>query len=292
MAGMARALPVTPVSHSLQIRLPTACFSWTTKGMYERGCKGLGNGSLLTAISPDGARVAETWMGPNGSVFTLHEADSGKQTATSAEPFGLIWELVFSPDGTRIAGAGEDGMTHLWDTATGKETARCRGHERKVLSVAFRPDGRHIVTASADGTVRQWDSRTGLEVVPPYDRHVGEAREAVYSPDGLWVASTGTDRTVRVWGAANRQDLSILHGHTEHVTQLAFTADGRVVSASQLGLPGYPGDATVRLWQSGSRGACPYFAAIPAMSIRWRIARTDNGSLRGAGTTPCACGTR
>ncbi len=208
----------------------------------------------ITAISPNGARVAQTWLGPNGAVLTLHEPDSGKRMATSADPFGLIWELVFSPDGTRIAGAGEDGMAHLWDTATGRETARCRGHERKVLSVAFRPDGRRIVTASADGTVRQWDSRTGLEVVPPYDRHVGETREAVYSPDGLWVASTGTDRTVRVWGAANRQDLSILHGHDAHVTQLAFTADGRVVSASQLGLPDYPGDATVRLWQIGLQG--------------------------------------
>ncbi len=211
----------------------------------------VGRQASLTTISPDGARVAVTWMRSNDSVFTLNEADSGKQTATSAGTFGLIWKLVFSPDGTRIAGAGEDGMTRLWDTATGKETARCRGHERKVLSVAFRADGRRIVTASADGTVRQWDSTTGLEVVPPYDRHVGEAREAVYSPDGLWVASTGTDRTVRVWGAANRQDLSILHGHTAHVNQLAFTADGRPVSASQLGLPDHPGEGTVRLWQLG-----------------------------------------
>ncbi len=145
-------------------------------------------------------------------------------------------------------------MTRLWETVTGNETTRCRGHERKVLSVAFRPDGRRIVTASADGTVRQWDSRTGLEVVPPYDRHVGEVREAVYSPDGLWVASIGTDRTVRVWGAANRQDLAILHGHTTHVNRLAFTADGRIVSASQFGLLDDPGDGTVRLWQLGLQG--------------------------------------
>jgi len=194
------------------------------------------------------------WITPKGSEFALYDTDSGKQTATSAETFGFIRKLVFSPDGTRIAGAGEDGMTRLWDTATGKETARCRGHERKVHSVAFRPDGRRIVTASADGTVRQWDSRTGREVEPPYDRHAGEVREAVYNPDGLWVASTGTDRTVRVWGAANRQDLSILHGHTGEATELAFTADGRLASVSQLGLPDYAGDGTVRLWQLGLQG--------------------------------------
>ena len=145
-------------------------------------------------------------------------------------------------------------MTRLWDTVRGIDDRALSRPRRKVLSVAFRPDGRRIVTASADGTVRQWESRTGLEVVPPYDRHVGEVRQAVYSPDGLWVASIGTDRTVRVWGAANRQDLAILHGHTAHVNQLAFTADGRLVSASQLGLLGYSGDGTVRLWQLGLQG--------------------------------------
>ena len=127
----------------------------------------VGRQASLTAISPDGARVAVTWMGSNEWVFTLNEANSGKQTATSAETFGMIQELVFSPDGTRIAGAGEDGMTRLWDTVSGIETARCRGHERKVLSVAFRPDGRRIVTASADGTVRQWDSRTAWRSCHP-----------------------------------------------------------------------------------------------------------------------------
>ena len=127
---------------------------------------------------------------------------------------GFTWALAFSPDGTRIATAGEDGMTRLWDTSTGTMTAQCRGHTRKVLSVAFRPDGRRLVTASADGTVRQWDSATGREVESPYDRHTGEVMTAAYSPDGLWIASGGTDRTVRVWEAANRQDLAVLHGHT------------------------------------------------------------------------------
>ncbi len=214
----------------------------------------VGTQASLKVASPDAARVAVTWIGPDDSMFTLHEADSGKETAKSAASFGLIWDLVFSPDGTRIAGAGEDGMTRLWDTVTGKETARCRGHERKVHSAAFRPDGRRIVTASADGTVRQWDSTTGQEVAPPYDRHLGEVREAAYSPDGLWVASTGTDRTIRVWGAANRQDVSILHGHTGDAAELAFTTDGRLASISQSELADRPGDGTVRLWQLGLQG--------------------------------------
>ncbi len=41
VSGDGQKQPLTPLWHSLQIRPPTSCFSWTTKGMYKRGCKGL-----------------------------------------------------------------------------------------------------------------------------------------------------------------------------------------------------------------------------------------------------------
>ena len=209
------------------------------------------------AVSPDGSRLAVSWTGPKKWVFTLYDAGSGKPAATSAQDIGYTWALVFSPDGTRIATAGEDGVTRLWDTSTGTMTAQCRGHTRKVLSVAFRPDGRRLVTTSADGTVRQWDSTTGREVEPPYDRHTGEVVTAAYSPDGLWIASGGTDRTVRVWEAANRQDLAVLHGHTGDVSDLAFTADGRrLASVSQFGRLGY-----TERWHGAAVGGRPQAGA-------------------------------
>ena len=173
-------------------------------------------------VSPDGSRLAVVWAGPKVWGFTLYDPDTGKSGATSTQDIGYTWALVFSPDGTRLATAGEDGLTRLWDTSTAKMTTQCRGHTRKVLSVSFRPDGRRLVTTSADGTVRQWDSTTGREVEAPYDRHTGEVVTAAYSPDGTSVASGGTDRTIRVWGASNRRDVAVLHGHTGFVSDLAF----------------------------------------------------------------------
>ena len=206
--------------------------------------------AYLVVVSPDGSRLAVVWAGLKAWGFTLYDPDTGKPGATTTQDIGYTWALVFSPDGTRLATAGEDGLTRLWDTSTAKMTTQCQGHTLKVLSVSFRPDGRRLLTASADGTVRQWDSTTGLEVEAAYDRHTGEVVSAAYSPDGNSVASGGTDRTIRLWGASNRRDVAVLHGHTGFVSDLAFSADGlRLASTSQSGRFRYASDDTVRLWE-------------------------------------------
>ena len=208
----------------------------------------------LVAGSPDGARVGVIWSGQRGSEFAVYDAKSGKTIAIFPRDIGDTWVIVASPDSSLFATGGEDGIVRLWETATGKLTAECRGHARKVLALAFRPDSRRLVSASADGTVRQWDGATGQEMGPPYERHTGEVLTAAYSPDGQWVASGGTDRTVRVWGAGNRQDRTVLDGHTGAVSQVAFAADGRrLASSSGWGKRNYTEDQTVRVWHVGER---------------------------------------
>ncbi len=217
----------------------------------------IGSEATQMCVSPDGSRVAVSWLGPRKDAVIVYDFGAGKPDATVACVIESAWYYVFSPDGNRIAAANEDGVTRLWNASTGRMTALCRGHTSKVLSVAFRGDGERLVTTSADGTVRQWDSATGREVEPPYERHAGEVVTAAYNPDGLLIASGGTDRTVRLWDAGNQQDLAVLHGHTGVVDDLAFMASGRrLVSASLHTMDtGYACDGTVRQWDVGPHGS-------------------------------------
>jgi eukaryotic-like serine/threonine-protein kinase len=250
------------------------------------------------------------WIAAENWIFTIYDPDSGRQTATSARLSGFTWDLVFSSDGTRIATAGEDGRTSLWDASTGALIIQWRSHPSKVLSIAFRPEGRRLVAASADGTVRQSDSSTGREVKSCYDRHIGEVSTAQYSPDGLWIASGGTERTVRVWSAANQQDLAVLQGHTGVVSDLAFAMDSRhLASVSTSGWLAYAEDGSARFWEVGRqagtsvlRGHTSYIYPVAySPDGRWiasgswdntaRVGRSHRRELRDPaafGVCPCA----
>lgn len=68
----------------------------------------------------------------------------------------LVWEVVFHPDGSILAGAGGDGVIRLWDVQTLELIRELHGHSAAVTSLAFKPDGSQLVSGSLDATVRIW----------------------------------------------------------------------------------------------------------------------------------------
>lgn len=87
---------------------------------------------------------------------------SDKKAERASHENGVVY-AVFSPDGSRIATASEDGTARIWYSRDKvAAVSRHLHHGETVNTVHFSPNGLRIVTASWDGTAAIWDAYTGV----------------------------------------------------------------------------------------------------------------------------------
>jgi WD40 repeat protein len=198
------------------------------------------------ALSPDGKRLAG---GSGDRTVRVWDLATGKEqlrvaTTESAE----ITHVVFSPDGKRLACAGNGpgplrwaSVVKVYDAETGKEVLSLDGHTGRVNHVAFSRDGKHLASTSDDRTVRIWDATTGAEV-RRFNRHTEPVWVVAFSPDGKrlasagagwlgWDLASGSRVEVLVWDAASEPEGRALK-HEWSVKRVAFRADGRLLAGA------------------------------------------------------------
>ena len=120
------------------------------------------NSMRALAFSPDGRTLATgSW-----NQIKLWDVASRQEVAVMEwhSIFGLVDEMSFSPDGTKLASAARDSMVRLWDVASRQEIAVLEGHRGAVDCVAFSPDGAILASGSSDRTIRLWDAARREEV--------------------------------------------------------------------------------------------------------------------------------
>jgi WD40 repeat protein len=82
-----------------------------------------------------------------GDTLQLWDSLAGEPLAL-LEHDGRIHDAAFSPDGARLATAGDDNTVRLWDSANGQQLALL-SHDATVYSVLFSPDGTRLATLPA-----------------------------------------------------------------------------------------------------------------------------------------------
>jgi RNA polymerase sigma factor (sigma-70 family) len=217
------------------------------------------------ALSPDSKVLATAGMvgkpnegKPEGRVV-LWEAATGKELRRFDAEVGAFRDLVFSPDGTRLAVVITGQPARVYETATGKEVRLTPpapppdgvvppggGVPDEAVGAAFSPDGKLLATGGQYGAVRLWDLATGRQI-RVFNGHAGWVQGLAFSADGRTLAA-GNWRNVKLWEVATGQQRRRLEGHEGDACALAFSPDGRSLASGSS-------DTTGLVWDLAGRPA-------------------------------------
>ena len=178
------------------------------------------------ALSPDGGTLA---AGDNLGNVHLFDTRTGIRTNTLPSTLpstdSRVWNLVYSPDGKRLA-VGIVGDVSLWDL---QKTERILSRNSVGSPVAISSDGRHLAF-STDKEIQILEIETGTTQI------LSGHRERIYwlafSPDGRTLASGGED--LKLWNLPAGRVVTSFE-FEEPVMYVRFSPDAKHLIGGMVG---------------------------------------------------------
>ena len=238
------------------------------------------------AFSPDGKVVATG--GAEQRVRLWNTERLGSPTYTEPEWIvtvgGPIRSLSFSPDGSKLLVASEDGVARVLNRAKGERVGADMTDQQPLASATFNPDGTRIVTVGTGSTASVWDA--GSRASLGHLKHPGAVLTVAYSNDGKLIVTGGDDRTARVWNAQTNDLVATLTHAAGIVRKAIFSPDGQNIITGTV-----DGSAFVwprSIWDSKSkenpRRLGGHAASINGLAFskdgKWLLSASNDGTVR------------
>ena len=207
------------------------------------------------------------WLATAGANYNAVVWDAAtRQPVFAGRHDDMVWAVAFSPDGTLLASAGEDGILKMWDVPAGSLVACTEGSRdessrsgrRRFLDVNFSPDGDSLLMAagsssvhvvrglrrqlagSASGSGRTVSACEGVVLLEATEHRLDDQgiTTARFLPRGGRIATTGSRHQVMIVDADTGDALQDLRVHAigKEVKEVAFSPNGFwIATASEDG---------------------------------------------------------
>jgi WD40 repeat protein len=154
--------------------------------------------SYCLAWSPAGDLLATE--GPQDLVC-LWNAATGQRVGAMRARWG-VRSLDFSPDGARLACAGNDGCVRIWSVHDGRVQQYFHAHTETVWTVRFARGGDRLLTCGGDRIASVWDVDPGPEQ-EPRSGFPHAVRQLAFAPAGDVLAVLTTHEQLWLGGAVD-----------------------------------------------------------------------------------------
>jgi WD40 repeat protein len=233
------------------------------------------------SIASHGTRIAIAWKDERSdNNVRIWNSTTGALVREMSGHRGSVTSVDYSPDGSKVASASEDGVVKIWNANTGALLKNITGHSSVVSCVAWSPNGMSIASGSWDYTVKVWDATTyALQNTLVNSKNPVNSLE--WSPNGTLIAvghngegnyaGTGgaPDGTpsqhfnVTLWNVPTTAP-HYLGQHTNSVASVAFSADGKLLASSSI-------DGSAMVWNatSGNYLNTIYSAGGAVNAVSW-----------------------
>lgn len=189
----------------------------------------------------------EQWLalaGPDAKIRIINVSTGEVSALPTGGHAGTVQQVVFSPDGDRLASVADDGMVRLWDRRKGEEIASANTGDTPN-AVEFSEDGERLYTRSFDA-VRIWDNQL-RSVGDPITGGLIWAWAFEDGGDNLAVVdvSNGVYIIQQYDAHSGQKREGPLTGYTKNIVAIDYIPDSRYLVS--LGR-----DASVRFWDEDS----------------------------------------
>ncbi|KAF5409194.1 MAG: WD domain, G-beta repeat [Candidatus Udaeobacter sp.] len=203
-------------------------------------------GDLIASCGAN--NVVKLWKIESGRLVLFKElaghVTQDKESRFVGHPEGKeIFNLAFSPDGSILVSAGQEGTVVRWRLTESEPVAEPlhdekseTAHGRGVYGLAFSSDGKIIASGSADQTIRFWDAATGEAIKTDFTGYGQTIYCLAFCPQkenttGILLAGTATG-AFTMWEPTQEQaTLSDQTGLYDWVRCVRFDSSGRKMAS-------------------------------------------------------------